>query len=89
MRQLFKGGIHLNVEIMKAFLSLKAVIGGNLNNDRGQFAVDMVIGIVVSIVLAAVIVMPSMETLVEDMVASLSTWWSTIEATVFVTSTTP
>jgi len=76
----------LNVEIIKALLGFKVVIGENLNNDRGQFAVDMVIGIVVSIVLAAVIVMPSMETLVEDMVTSLSTWWSTIELTVFKTT---
>lgn len=76
----------MNVEIIKALFGLKEVIGENLNNDRGQFAVDMVIGIVVSIVLAAVIVMPSMETLVEDMVASLSTWWSTIELTVFKTT---
>lgn len=76
----------MNVEIIKALFGLKEVIGENLNNDRGQFAVDMVIGIVVSIVLAAVIVMPSMETLVEDMVGALSGWWSTIELTVFKTS---
>lgn len=76
----------MNVEIIKALLGIKAVIGENLNNDRGQFAVDMVIGIVVSIVLAAVIVMPSMETLVEDMVGALSGWWNTIESTVFKTS---
>jgi len=76
----------LNVEIIKALLGLKAFIGENLNNDKGQFAVDMVIGIVVSIVLAAVIVMPSMETLVEDMVGALSGWWNTIESTVFKTS---
>lgn len=76
----------MNIEIIKALFGLKEVIGETLNNERGQFAVDMVIGIVVSIVLAAVIVMPSMETLVEDMVASLSTWWSTIELTVFKTT---
>ncbi|MDK9710233.1 hypothetical protein [Acidaminobacter sp.] len=76
----------MNVEIIKALLGLKAFIGENLNNDKGQFAVDMVIGIVVSIVLAAVIVMPSMETLVEDMVGALSGWWNTIESTVFKTS---
>lgn len=79
----------MNVEIIKALLGLKTFIGENLNNDRGQFAVDMVIGIVVSIVLAVVIVMPSMEGLVESMVTSLSVWWDNIEATVFVTSTTP
>lgn len=76
----------MNVEIIKALLGLKAFIGENLNNDRGQFAVDMVIGIVVSVVLAAVIVMPSMETLVKDMVTALSGWWNTIELTVFKTS---
>jgi hypothetical protein len=76
----------LNVEIIKALFGLKEVIGGNLNNERGQFAVDMIIGIVVSVVLAAVIVMPSMEGLVESMVTSLSGWWSTIESTVFKTT---
>lgn len=86
MTTIYEGGIHMNIEIIKALFGLKEVIGETLNNERGQFAVDMVIGIVVSIVLAAVIVMPSMETLVEDMVASLSTWWSTIELTVFKTT---
>ena len=79
----------MNIEIFKALFGLRVVIGENLNNDRGQFAVDMIIGIVVSIVLAAVIVMPSMENLVESMVTSLSVWWDNIEATIFVTSTTP
>ena len=79
----------MNIEIFKALFGLKVVIGENLNNDRGQFAVDMIIGIVVSIVLAVVIVMPNMENLVESMVTSLSVWWDNIEATVFVTSTTP
>lgn len=76
----------MNIEIFKALFGLKAVIGENLNNDRGQFAVDMIIGIVVSVVLAAVIVMPSMEGLVESMVTSLSGWWTTIESTVFKTA---
>ena len=76
----------MNSEIIKAWLGLKEIIGEKLSNDRGQFAVDMVIGIVVSVVLAAVIVMPSMETLVEDMVGSLTSWWNTIELNVFKTT---
>ncbi len=76
----------MNVEIIKAITQLTNAIGNQLADERGQFAVDMVIGIVVSIVLAAVIVMPSMETLVEDMVTSLTSWWATIELTVFKTS---
>ena len=76
----------MNVEIIKVITQLTNAIGNQLADERGQFAVDMVIGIVVSIVLAAVIVMPSMETLVEDMVTSLTSWWATIELTVFKTS---
>lgn len=76
----------MNVVMIKGINQLKKAIATHLADERGQFAVDMVIGIVVSIVLAAVIVMPSMETLVEDMVTSLTTWWANIELTVFKTS---
>ena len=77
------------IGITKAVIFVKKILGDSLDNERGQFAVDMVIGIVVSVVLAAVIVMPSMENLVEDMVTSLSSWWTTIEQTVFKTTMPP
>lgn len=72
--------------IMNVFKVIKTTLSNSLSDKRGQFAVDMIIGVVVSIILAAFIVMPSMETLFEDMVTAVASWWGNLELSLFRTS---
>lgn len=68
---------------IKNWGKVQTVLQAQLENERGQFAVDLIIGIVVSIVLAAVIVMPNMETLIQDMMDAMTAWWNSIQTEIF------
>ena len=71
------------MKLIKAWSRLQSLTQAQMNNERGQFAVDLIIGIVVSIVLAAVIVMPNMETFIQDMMEAMTDWWSSIQTEIF------
>jgi uncharacterized Tic20 family protein len=71
---------------MIVWSKVKSVVLKQLGDERGQFAIDMVIGVVVSVVIAAFVVMPSMEGLFEGMIDSLGDWWTNIKDTVFQSS---
>jgi hypothetical protein len=74
------------LQTLIVYTKVKIALHKSLADEHGQFAIDMVIGVVVSIILAAFIVMPSMEGLFESMVTSLVTWWGNLETTLFRTT---
>lgn len=69
--------------LIKTWSKFQSLTQAQLNNERGQFAVDLIIGIVVSIVLAAVIVMPNMETFIQEMMDAMTDWWNSIQTEIF------
>lgn len=48
-----------------------------INNERGQFALDIALGLAVVLIISAFIVMPGLRTLSSGFMTSMTTWWNT------------
>lgn len=58
-----------------------------IHNERGQFALDIALGMAVVLVISAFIVMPGLRTISTDFMTSMNTWWkNTVSSQIFRTS---
>ncbi len=48
-----------------------------IKNERGQFALDIALGLAVVLIISAFIVMPGLRTLSSGFMTSMTTWWNT------------
>lgn len=52
-------------------------IGRKLSNERGQFALDIALGMAVVLVISAFIVIPGLKDLSNNFMTAMSNWWNT------------
>ncbi len=58
-----------------------------IDNEEGQFALDIALGMAVVLVISAFIIMPGLRGMGTDFMTTMSTWWkTTISGQVFRTS---
>lgn len=54
-----------------------------LGNKRGEFALSTMLGVIATLVVASLVVIPGMKIMAKDMLGSLSTWWADTSSTLF------
>lgn len=65
----------------------KAVVQQKLKNEKGQFALDIALGLAVVLVISAFIIMPGLRTLSSGFMTSMTTWWNnTMSGQIFRTT---
>lgn len=65
----------------------KAKFFKNINNEKGQFALDIALGMAVVLVISAFIIMPGLKDVSTDFMTSMSNWWkTTMSSQIFKTS---
>lgn len=58
-----------------------------ISNEKGQFALDIALGMAVVLVISAFIIMPGLKSVSNDFMTSMSTWWkTTMSSQIFKTS---
>lgn len=58
-----------------------------VNNEKGQFALDIALGMAVVLVISAFIIMPGLRSISTDFMTSMTTWWkNTMSSQIFKTS---
>lgn len=58
-----------------------------INNEQGQFALDIALGLAVVLIISAFIVMPGLRTLSSGFMTSMTTWWNnTMSGQIFKTT---
>lgn len=66
---------------------LKSQIEAKLANEKGQFALDIALGLAVVLIISAFIVMPGLNTLAKGFMTNMSNWWTnTISSKIFTTT---
>jgi len=62
-------------------------IVAKLKNNRGEFAMGTILGIAISIIIAAFVLIPQLRAFTEMILLDIHNWWSnTIRDTILVTS---
>lgn len=65
----------------------KALVEQKLKNEKGQFALDIALGLAVVLVISAFIIMPGLRTLSSGFMTSMTTWWNnTMSGQIFRTT---
>lgn len=58
-----------------------------VDNEKGQFALDIALGMAVVLVISAFIIMPGLRSISTDFMTSMTTWWeNTMSSQIFKTS---
>ena len=60
--------------------------GGQQLAGRRGFGLNEVIGIAAGIIIAAVIVIPGLQTFASSLIANLQTWWTSMSSSIFSTT---
>lgn len=58
-----------------------------LDNKRGQFALDIALGLAVVLIISAFIIMPGLKTLSSSFMSSMTSWWTNTMSTKIFTTT--
>lgn len=59
----------------------------SLDNEKGQFALDIALEMAVVLVISAFIIMPGLRSISTDFMTSMTTWWkNTMSSQIFKTS---
>lgn len=56
---------------------IKINVAKKLANNRGQFALDIALGLAVVLVISAFIIMPGLRTLSTGFMTNMTNWWNT------------
>lgn len=66
---------------------LKSQIETRLSNEKGQFALDIALGLAVVLIISAFIIMPGLNTLAKGFMTDMSNWWTnTMSGKIFTTT---
>ncbi len=77
------------MHIQQMYHYCKASLEKQLKNERGQFAVDIMLGIAIVLIISAFVILPKLTTIGELFMTDLSSWWTTtIKAKLFKSSAT-
>lgn len=75
------------MKLSSMYYYCKAKFFNRIANERGQFALDIALGMAVVLVISAFIIMPGLKDVSTDFMTSMSTWWkNTMSSQIFKTS---
>ena len=77
----FPGGSFLRSKVI-----LTAVKSRLIKNRNGAVSMDIVLGIAISIIVAAFVFIPGVKSFSETVMDRLNTWWTSIASTIFPAS---
>ncbi len=75
------------MKLLLVFQYCKAKVLERVGNEKGQFALDIALGMAVVLVISAFIIMPGLKSISNSFMTSMSSWWTdTMSGQIFKTS---
>lgn len=75
------------MRLMTMWRYTRALVQQKLGNEKGQFALDIALGLAVVLVISAFIIMPGLRTLSSGFMTSMTNWWNnTMSGQIFRTT---
>lgn len=73
--------------ILKQMEYLKFRVTHTIKNQKGQFALDIALGLAVVLIISAFIIMPGLKTLSSTFMTNMTSWWTNTMSTKIFTTT--
>lgn len=75
------------MHIQQMYHYCKANLEKQINNERGQFAIDIALGLAVVLIISAFVILPKLTDLGTTFMTDITTWWTgTMKAKLFKSS---
>lgn len=73
--------------MLKRMEYLKFRVTQTIKNQKGQFALDIALGLAVVLIISAFIIMPGLKTLSSTFMTNMTSWWTNTMSTKIFTTT--